>query len=47
MTDKQERGLTVGKGSGKKSSSSEFRRSLAVVIGIDKSLFRRVKTYFS
>ncbi len=36
MADNNERGLTTGKGSGKKSSSYEFRRSLAVVIGIDK-----------
>ncbi|MCI5137185.1 MAG: hypothetical protein D3922_01935, partial [Candidatus Electrothrix sp. AR1] len=36
MADKNERGLTKGKGSGKKSSSPKFQRSLAVVIGIDR-----------
>ncbi|MCI5124901.1 MAG: hypothetical protein D3925_10590, partial [Candidatus Electrothrix sp. AR5] len=36
MTDEKERGLTTGKASTESSTSSEFRRSLAVVIGIDQ-----------
>ncbi|MDU9048563.1 MAG: caspase family protein [Candidatus Electrothrix sp. Rat3] len=36
MADKNERGLIKGKDAGKKSSSSEFRRSLAIIIGIDR-----------